>query len=240
MMISQSAARIARPKGHLRPAVWGASGFALGGFMSGLVLYALMQPALEIQRGVLVALLLNAAFLVLGAVGGAASALAIRELRRVGAAALAGGIAFVLAGLGNPFDFSTVMPVFIDGIRGGTSNYWKVVFVYFLSFAVKGALGGAALAATLIGAKKFRQILVAGLVGGIGFGVGGIIGFGIFNFPVLGWVGWWSATLVQPIFGEGAVEAVWLAGVSLVGGTCLAIALSKLRYSAVPATSSSG
>ena len=146
----------------------------------------------------------------------------------------------MVAGLGNPFDISTMMPVFIDGIRGGTSNYWYVVFLYFLSFAVRGALGGAALAAPLIGARKFRRILVAGLVGGIGFGVGGIIGFGLFNFPVLGWAGWWSATIVEPLFGQGAFEAVWLAGVGLVGGACLAIVLSKLRCAAVPATSSSG
>ena len=83
MVTSQPAARLARPEGHLRPAVWGASGFAVGGFTSGLALHAVIHPALQMKGSVLFVLLLNAAFLVFGAIGGAASALAVRMPRRL-------------------------------------------------------------------------------------------------------------------------------------------------------------
>jgi hypothetical protein len=143
-----------------------------------------------------------------------------------------------LAGLANSLDFSIMMPIFIDGIRGGPSQYWDVVFRYFLSFCVRRAAVGAALAAAPFGARKFGQMLVAGLAGGLGFGVVGLIGFGLFNWPGLSWAGWTSASLLAPLFGQGTFNAVWLSAVSLVGGACLAFVLNNLRCGAAPDVSS--
>jgi hypothetical protein len=208
-----------------RFALWGAVGFGIGGALCGLVQAALADPAAVPARDSLVATL---GFAVMGALGGAALGQVRRDARARRRLALVGLLGFGVGGLLNLLliwaagaDLSALPPVFADAqLPGGhpipPGMYAYAALMYLIAFLVRGVIGGAVMG---LAVPDRRAVRFLSLMGGIGFGLGGVVGMLLLNVPG------WNVPGVSPF----VVYVLWLASSTAVGGAILGAGLSRLR-----------
>ena len=231
MRTTQPATRDLNTRGIINSALRGGLGFAIAGAMCGLVNDPIAARGLQgndvMKAYQLANVLQNIGFLILGGIGGGVLAWVSHKRPRVVVAAVAGSIGFGVAGLVEfGVDYSVFLPVFIDGIRGGSSAYLSLSFSYFISFAIRGAIGGTAIGLALVGFKKLRTVLIVAIAGALGFGIGGVLAFAIFAIPGIQ-IGIYMSSVAMSLFGEAAFRGVWLATVSFIGGAFLAVGLHE-------------
>lgn len=209
-----------------RLAIWGAVGFGLGGMLCGLIQAALYDPAADFgsPRHSLVATL---GFAVVGFLGGAGFDLALRQRGFLPRFALAGLLGFGIGGLLNLLliwaagaDLSALAPVFLDArLPGGhpipRQAYFYAALMYLIAFLVRGVIGGAVLGLVV---PHRRAVRFLSLMGGVGFGLGGVAGMALLNVP--GWD-------LRPL-GVLGVYVLWLGTSCTIGGAFLGYGTRRL------------
>ncbi|HJT77198.1 MAG TPA: hypothetical protein VJ739_08350 [Gemmataceae bacterium] len=203
----------------------GLVGFGLGGALAGLVQFALRAAAYD--SAVAASLIATLGFTAMAVGGGIALGLAVRDSRLLRRLVVTGVLGFGVGGLLSLLliatiqaDLTALPPVFVGGIPGsavGTALGYAAV-MYFLAFAVRGAIGGALMGLAVPNRHGVR--LLAAL-GALGFGLGGAAGVGLLNAPP------WSP-LPLP---DAAVYALWLTVSALPGGVALGWGLGILSRS---------
>lgn len=205
--------------------VAGLVGFGLGGALGGLVQFALRAAAYD--SAVVASLIATLGFTVMGVLGGVALGAAARDGRLLRRLVVTGVLGFGVGGLLSLLlivtiqaDLSALPPVFVGGIPafavGPALGYAGVM--YFLAFAVRGALGGALMGLAVPNRHGVRLLAV---LGALGFGAGGAAGVVLLNAPPWG-------PLPLP---DAAVYALWLAVGALPGGAALGWGLGILSRS---------
>jgi hypothetical protein len=211
-----------------RFAAWGALGFGLGGVLCGLVQAALNHPASQIAaRDSLIATL---GFGIMGMLGGATLGFAARSVRAVNRFALAGLVGFGAGGLLNLLlvyaaarDLTALAPVF--GVVAAPEAeavdlriYTFIALMYAIAFLTRGVIGGAVLGVAVPSRHAVRFL---SLMGGLGFGIGGIAGWAVVNQP-------WLEVAHLGVY---AVYVLWLTTSTLIGGAVLGAGVGLLSRS---------
>ncbi len=199
--------------------------FGLGGALCGLLQYALRAPAYG--SPVVASLIATSGFTAMGVLGGVALGLGARDSRLLRRLVVTGILGFGLGGLLSLLliltvraDLSSMPPVFVGGIPEGAFAVaiGFAAVMYFLAFAIRGAVGGALMGLALPNRHGVRVLAV---LGALGFGIGGAAGVVLLNLP-----GW--SPLVLP---DAAVFALWLAVSTAPGGAALGWGLAVLSRS---------
>jgi uncharacterized membrane protein len=172
-------------------ALWGAIGFAVGGAIAGSLQLDIKNPANPLTMGVM------------GAIGGASLGLMLRNWKKAGLMALAGGVGFTVSSLPAAMMIAFGLPyvkgnVYVGPIVSG-------VLILFIYGAVQGLAGAASLLIALRNLQRARQLLMAGT---LGFAIGSQAAWG------------WAMGLPIEI-----TLAIWGA----IGGTALGAALGYLE-----------
>jgi hypothetical protein len=225
-----TAMRVAEQQPAMVPAtgrysLLGALGFGAGGALCGLVQYALRAPAYS--SAVTGSLIATSGFAAMGVLGGVALGLATWDTRLLRRLAVTGVLGFGLGGFLSLLlvpimqaDLSSLPPVFVGGVpdQAFAPALGFAAAMYFVAFAIRGALGGALMGIAVPNRHSVRLLAV---LGALGFGVGGAAGVVALNVPA------WSP-LPLP---DAAVYALWLAVSTLPGGAALGLGLAMLSRS---------
>jgi hypothetical protein len=202
----------------------GAVGFGVGGALCGLVQGGLYDQWAVPARDSLVATL---GFAVMGIVGGAALGLARRERRAMPRFALVGLLGFGVGGLLNLLliwaagaDLSALLPMLnTTRLPGGNpvtpGMYFYVALMYLIAFLVRGVIGGAVLGLVI---PHRRAVRFLSLMGGTGFGLGGVAGMALLNAPGVD---------LRPL-GVLGVYVLWLGTSCTIGGAFLGYGTRRL------------
>jgi hypothetical protein len=201
-----------------RFALCGALGFGIGGVLGGLVQASFYNrvPDFSAEQS----LIATAGYAIMGIVGGAALGLARRDTRALYRFALVGLLGFGVGGLLNlmlvwaangdlsAIPLTTAETRLPNGQPITPGMYFYLGLMYLIAFLVRGVIGGAVFG---LAVPHRRAVRFLSLMGGIGFGLGGVAGMLLLNTP-----GWAITSLsVEVVF------VLWLALSTGIGGAFL-------------------